>query len=78
LSDKLTATELRIKFGQTIGDVLAEKDRRIEALERALRVLLEHRSHCFIPEEAREFPHLHGWTESARALLTPSAAPERQ
>jgi hypothetical protein len=51
---------------------------RIEELERALGVLLEHRSHCFIPENANEFPRLHEWTERARALLTPSAAPERQ
>jgi hypothetical protein len=77
LSDKLVR-ELRDVNQGWAPDLALAAANRIEALERALSVLLEHRSHCFIPEDAREFPHLHGWTESARALLTPSAAPERQ
>jgi hypothetical protein len=38
-----------------------------ELLE-VLRTLVEHRSRCFIPEEA-DFPHLANWTERARAAI---------
>jgi hypothetical protein len=45
---------------------------RIEELERALGVLLEHRSHCFIPENANEFPRLHEWLLPSGDLLVPT------
>jgi molybdopterin synthase catalytic subunit len=78
VSDKLVERLRSDVYAGPEAEVMTEAAERIEALEQVLRVLIEHRSHCFIPEDARVFPHLHGWTERAIALLNHSAAPERQ
>jgi hypothetical protein len=51
------------------ADMLVAQQGRIAELEGVLSELVEHRSHCFIPEEAREFPQLYRWTERASAAL---------
>jgi hypothetical protein len=60
--DHLTHAHYGWKFARQL-------ERENKELLRLLSELIEHRSHCFIPEQSREFRHLLNWTDRARAAI---------